>query len=224
MEQAHKLIKGQIERFASQAKYERTLVSYYFTLEDDIPTHESSWILYCIKNREFLQNVRYLEANTRDAVLEGYNTRGRTMFKEKLYARLRKLASTHDFISHTTCLHLEPWDKPSYHPSHVCGNDHSDYTIVMHPWLVNHMRVYRLDERDLIEGMMFGNKDRYIAAAGHELWNHPRIPRRRTFNDYRGNHSDYLVGNGSLLPDRGANISIGGNCWLTGPGHNYVDR
>jgi len=221
MEQATRLVRGQITRFASQARFEKTVVSYYFDLDDDdVPVYESSWILYCIKNGEFIENVRYLEANHRGAVVEGFPVRGRSMYKEKLHRRLRQLAPLHDFIKHATCLHREPWKKPFYLPSHVQGSDHSDYTIVMHPWLVNHMRVYNLGTRDVIEGMMFGDRERYIAASSHALWNYPRVPRQREYVDYRTTHekeySEYL----SMVSmddyvDRGANIGIPGERWHT---------
>ena len=34
----------------------------------------------------------------------------------------------------------------------------------MHPWLVNHVKMYRLDPRDVIEGIIFGDSNRYIKS------------------------------------------------------------
>ena len=173
------------KRFVSQADYERKIVSDYFDIEEDeIPVHMSSWTLYCIKNGDLIHSIRQLNLSFRNAVIEGYHVKGKTMFKEKLNVRLRKLGPFHDFVKHATRIHDEEWVLPEYVTKTENGVDRSRYTIVLHPWLVNYIRVYKLDARDVVEGMLFGDADRYERAAQHQLWNHPSVPRKREINDY----------------------------------------
>ena len=46
------------------------------------------------------------------------------------------------------------------------------HTIILHPLLADHLRAYQFEERDVIEGMFFGNEDLYINTSQHNLRNH----------------------------------------------------
>ena len=46
-----------IRRYGTQAIEERSLISYHFDFEEGIPSSLSSWILYCIKNGEFIHKM-----------------------------------------------------------------------------------------------------------------------------------------------------------------------
>ena len=92
-------------------------------------------------------------------MLEGYNAKGRTMYKEKLNRRLKYMAPLHGFVKHATRIHHTEWMKPDYLPMKLTGRDHSEYTIIIHPLLTDHLRVYQFQERDVIEGMLFGSED-----------------------------------------------------------------
>ena len=90
----------------------------------------------------------------------------------------------------TRISHL-PWSKPSNIPEHELGNNYTSYTIVMHPYMVrNYLKVYRLDERDVIEGMMFGSSFTYDRVSGIIQYPDPGmrgfkpVPLHRTFRDY----------------------------------------
>ena len=81
------------------------------------------------------------------------------MYKEKLNRRLKHLAPLHGFVKHATRIHHTEWMKPDYIPMKLTGRDHSEYTIIIHPLLTDHLRVYQFQERDVIEGMLFGSED-----------------------------------------------------------------
>ena len=49
------------------------------------------------------------------------------------------------------------------------GQEENPHTIVMHPWLVNHVKMYRLDPRDVIEGIIFGDSNRYVKSEQGKL-------------------------------------------------------
>ena len=180
-----------IRRYSNQAIEESSLVLYHFDFEEGIPGSLSSWILYCIKNGELIQGIRHMEATHRDAVLEGYNVKGRSMYKEKLNRRLKYMAPLHGFVQHATRIHCMEWTMPDHLPRELTGRDCSEYTIVIHPLLADHLRAYQFEERDVIEGMLFGDKDLYINASQHNLRNHVtskcyrNASNRREYIDYR---------------------------------------
>jgi len=43
------------------------------------------------------------------------------------------------------------------------------HTIVMHPWVVKLVREHKLDPRDVIEGIVFGDSKRYITSEQGKL-------------------------------------------------------
>ena len=51
----------------------------------------------------------------------------------------------------------------------LCAWNKNPHTIVMHPWLVKHVRMYRLNPRDVIEGIVFGDSNRYIMTEQGKL-------------------------------------------------------
>ena len=72
------------------------------------------------------------------------------------------MAPVHDYIAQMTRISHLPWNKPSSVPFFKSGNNHTSYTIVMHPCLVKDylkVKVYRFKEHDVIEGLslMFGS-------------------------------------------------------------------
>jgi len=150
----------------SVAWEEKTLTSYYFNIgasNDIFDGRFTTWLLYAIRNGEFIQSVRYLEAMHRLAI-ESTAHCGRSKFREKLNMRLNKMGHTYDLISHLTRIHDEPWTKPASLRTIPAGQEENPHTIVMHPWLVNHVKMYRLDPRDVIEGIIFGDSNRYIKS------------------------------------------------------------
>jgi len=74
------------------------------------------------------------------------------------------MGHTYDLINHLTRIHDEPWTKPASLRTIPAGQEENPHTIVMHPWLVNHVKMYRLDPRDVIEGIIFGDSNRYIKS------------------------------------------------------------
>lgn len=161
----------------SVAWEERTLTSYYFhidTSNDIFDGRFTTWLLYAIRNGEFIQSVRYLEALHRLAIESAAHC-GRSKFREKLNMRLNKMGHTYDLINHLTRIHDEPWTKPASLRTIPAGQEENPHTIVMHPWLVNHVKMYRLDPRDVIEGIIFGDSNRYIKSeqGKSELRTHP---------------------------------------------------
>ena len=56
--------------------------------------------------------------------------------------------------------------RPKNLRAQVSGQEHNDHTIVMHPWLTHHLRVYHLDICDAINGMLFGDSERYTIPWG----------------------------------------------------------
>ena len=217
-----------LRRYRNQAIEESSLVLYHFDFEEGIPCSLSSWILYCIKNGEFIQGIRHMEATYRDAVLEGYNVKGRSMYKEKLNRRLKYLAPLHGFVQHATRIHRMEWTMPDHLPREITGRDHSEYTIVIHPLLADHLRAYQFEERDVIEGMLFGDEDLYINASQHNLRNHVANKRYRKASNRR-EYTDYRVTlgicntDGVFCRDRNANRTphIGLN--NTGPKGNICN-
>ena len=51
----------------------------------------------------------------------------------------------------------------------LCAWNKNPHTIVMHPWLVKHVRMYRLDPRDVIEGIVFGDSNCYVELEQGKL-------------------------------------------------------
>ena len=199
-----------IRRYGNQAIEESSLVLYHFDFEEGIPSSLSSWILYCIKNGEFIQGIRHMEATHRDAVLEGYNTKGRNMYKEKLNRRLKYMAPLHGFVKHATRIHRMEWTMPDHLSRELTGRGHSEYTIIVHPLLADHLRAYQFEERDVIEGMLFGDEDLYINASQHNLRNHVaskcfgNTSNRREYIDYRIT-ANICNADGVFYRDRNAN-------------------
>ena len=105
--------------------------------------------------------------------------------RRKLITRTRNMASIHDLVIHHTRIHHKPWTKPSDIPYDESGHDHSDYTIVMHPWIVDYMMAYRLEPRDIIEGMLFGSRERYMLAARNQLRGCKPIPMHIRATEYK---------------------------------------
>ena len=63
------------------------------------------------------------------SVLEGYNTRGRTMKKEKLNRHLKDMAPLHSFVKHATRIHHAEWMRSDYLPMKLTSRDHSPANI-----------------------------------------------------------------------------------------------
>ena len=76
--------------------------------------------------------------------------------------------------------------------------------------LADHLRAYQFEERDVIEGMLFGDEDLYINASQHNLRNHVvskcygNASNRREYIDYRITGS-ICNADGVFYRDRNAN-------------------
>ena len=191
MEHVMRSVLIQLKEKEIEADRERDLTFMQFGVDSGIPSSKAYWILYVLRHGKFIQSVRYMERFHQAQVIQRYEEKGKGMAKIKLNIRIRKMAPIHDYIDYMTRISRRPWDKPSYVPFHESGNDHTDHTIVMHPQLViNYLRVYHLDERDVIEGLMFGDKMTYSRLAGHYHYLDPGIsgftpvPQLRKFRDY----------------------------------------
>ena len=119
-----------------------------------VQTHEKSYI-----------QVNYLAEHHRLETI-------RVMRQDKVSKHLKKTlnmriilnAAVHDMIKALTIVLDVPWSTPSWTTtdvSHPHGRMENDYTILMHPHLIMYLDIYNYTTRDIIEGLMFGDKDNF---------------------------------------------------------------
>ena len=175
---------GEIERVGRQARREMDLVYQEFGHDYSVPFGDVAWFRYMLGPAgKFINTVRYLERFHKNQIMSRYREKD-SKYKQKLRVRVRIMASIHDIVAHHTRVYHEPWNKPPDLPYDKSGHDHNDYTVVMHPWLIDYLMAYRLDARDVVEGMLYGSRDRYMLAVQNQLRGCKPILPRLTPVDY----------------------------------------
>ena len=110
--------------------------------------------------------------------------------KKKLNLRIILNAAVHDMIKAMTIVLDVPWSIPSWATTdvdHPHGRKENDYTILMHPHLIAYLDIYQYTTRDIIEGLMFGDKDNFHRVSTSDLMGLPPIncDHRRVYNEIR---------------------------------------
>jgi len=110
--------------------------------------------------------------------------------KEKLNVRIRLNAAVHDMIKALTIILDVPWSNPSWATidvNHPHGRMENDYTILMHPYLITYLDIYHYTTRDIIEGLMFGDKDNFQRVSTSDTRDLPSIDynHRRVYYEIR---------------------------------------
>ena len=61
----------------------------------------------------------------------------------------------------------------------------NDYTILMHPHLITYLDIYNYAARDIIEGLMFGEENRFHQVSTSDMTGLPSIDHnyRRAYNE-----------------------------------------
>jgi len=75
-----------------------------------------------------------------------------------LNQRIRQLAFQHNMVKHLTMIIKTPWHGYTHNNARI-----SEHTSVLHPILVEFMRMHGFGSRIIAEGIMFGNPDRFAA-------------------------------------------------------------
>ena len=118
-------------------------------------TYTGSWTTFQIRNESAITEARFDEVAHRHNVHQVYTGRsGNT--KAKLNQRIRQLAFQHNMVKHLTMIIKSPWHGYSHDDTHT-----SVHTLVLHPSLLEFMRIHGFGSRTIAEGIMFGDADRF---------------------------------------------------------------
>ena len=117
--------------------------------------YNGSWTTFVLRNGPFITQARSDEIAHRHNVhqlMTGRPGNPRT----KLNQRIRQLAFQHNMVKHLTKIIKSPWY------GYTQGNAIiSERTLVLHPTLVEFMRIHGFGSRVIAEGIMFGESDRF---------------------------------------------------------------
>lgn len=118
--------------------------------------------------------VNFLAEHHRLETIRAMQNKVSKYLKERLNIRIRLNAAVHDMIKALTIILDIPWSTPSWTTtdvSHPHGRMENDYTILMHPHLITYLNIYHYTTRDIIEGLMFGDKDNFHRVSTSDMMN-----------------------------------------------------
>jgi len=144
----------------------RTLPPWQAPLRDDngnivhLPsggnrTYVGSWTTFLLRNESLITQARSDEIAHRLNAHQLFTGRAGNP-KTKLNQRIRQLAFQHNMVKHLTMIIKSPWHGYTQDNTRI-----SDRTLVLHPTLVEFMRIHGLGSRIIAEGIMFGDSDRF---------------------------------------------------------------
>ena len=107
-------------------------------------------LTFYLRHEKMIRSVRTEEALWQEHSWEAWKIGARGSYRIKLNARVRSMQPIHDMIR---------WYSRSVHV-----NGSSRHTIVMHPHLLEFLRLYRYNAQTVIEGMLFGDSERHDAV------------------------------------------------------------
>ena len=117
--------------------------------------YNGSWTTFVLRNGPFITQARSDEIAHRHDVhqlMTGKPGNPRT----KLNQRIRQLSFQHNMVKHFTKIIKSPWY------GYTQGNAIiSERTLVLHPTLIEFMRIHGFGSRIIAEGIMFGDSNRF---------------------------------------------------------------
>ena len=124
-------------------------------------------LTFYLRHKDMIRGVRQEETRWQTNAWMAWQEGARGNYRIKLNARVKGMQPIHDMVR---------WYSRSVHI-----NGSSRHTIVMHPLLLEYLRLYEYDVRTVIEGMILGNGDRYNAVrsmgqCNNELGSIANIP------------------------------------------------
>jgi len=120
-------------------------------------TYIGSWTTFLLRNESLITQARSDEIAHRLNAHQLFTGRAGNP-KTKLNQRIRQLAFQHNMVKHLTMIIKSPWHGYTQDNTRI-----SDRTLVLHPTLVEFMRIHGLGSRIIAEGIMFGDSDRFAA-------------------------------------------------------------
>ena len=127
--------------------------------------YNGSWTTFVLRNGPFITQARSDEIAHRHDVhqlMTGRPGNPRT----KLNQRIRQLSFQHNMVKHLTKIIKSPWYGYTQDNAII-----SERTLVLHPTLVEFMRIHGFGSRIIAEGIMFGDSKRFadmrIDMFGH---------------------------------------------------------
>jgi len=123
----------------------------------DNMAYAGSWTTFTLRNESLITQARSDEIAHRHNVHQLMTGRAGNP-KTKLNQRIRQLAFQHNMVKHLTMIIKSPWHGYTQDNTRI-----SDRTLVLHPTLVEFMRIHGHGSRIIAEGIMFGDADRFAA-------------------------------------------------------------
>ena len=120
-------------------------------------TYIGSWTTFMLRNESLITQARSDEIAHRLNVHQLLTGRAGNP-KTKLNQRIRQLAFQHNMVKHLTMIIKSPWHGYTQDNTRI-----SERTLVLHPTLVEFMRIHGFGSRIIAEGIMFGDSDRFAA-------------------------------------------------------------
>ena len=148
------------------------------------------WSRFVQTHERFYVQVNYEAEHHRLETVHAMHHKVSKHLKERLNLRIRLNAAVHDMIRALTIVLDIPWSTPSWTTtdvSHLHGRMENDYTILMHPHLITYLDIYNYSARDIIEGLMFGDKNNFHQVSTSDMIDLPSIDYnyRRAYNEIR---------------------------------------
>ena len=123
----------------------------------DNMTYIGSWTTFLLRNESLITQARSDEIAHRLNVHQLLTGRAGNP-KTKLNQRIRQLAFQHNMVKHLTMILKTPWHGYTEDNARI-----SERTLVLHPTLVEFIRIHGFGSRIIAEGIMFGDSDRFAA-------------------------------------------------------------
>jgi len=129
--------------------------SYSYPPETINMEYNGSWTTFVLRNELLITQARSDEIAHRHNVHQLMTGRAGNP-KTKLNQRIRQLAFQHNIVKHLTKIIKSPWYGYTQDNAII-----SERTLVLHPTLVEFMRIHGFGSRIIAEGIMFGDSDRF---------------------------------------------------------------
>jgi len=123
----------------------------------DNTVYIGSWTTFLLRNESSITQARSDEIAHRHNVHQLLTGRAGNP-KTKLNQRIRQLAFQHNMVKHLTMIIKSPWHGYTQDNTRI-----SERTLVLHPTLVEFMRIHGFGSRIIAKGIMFGDSDRFAA-------------------------------------------------------------
>jgi len=117
--------------------------------------YNGNWTTFLLRNESFITQARSDEIAHRHNVHQLTTGRAGNP-KTKLNQRIRQLAFQHNMVRHLTKIIKSPWYGHTQDNTII-----SECTLVLHPTLVEFMRIHGFGSRIIAEGIMFGDSERF---------------------------------------------------------------